>query len=319
MPPPKPRIYYVGYGIYLGPSDGAKNPDELKRRNISHVLKLGKKNEQDENEKVQGVAYHTFEISDAPNAPYDTFLKDKGKNKNKDADEGKDEGKRNCCVRFIESFRAKQENRLLVHCEGASIRSPFAIRCIFIRFFGFTPFQARVRLRSIYPYFQVYQSMLEAELGLCSRADKENDFGLREHPLATSTAPDDGRHLQFINRSLFFIMDIDEKYKRIQDDFDGTDKDFDEDCLTELQEKLRMFRRLAPNNRLFAGDKNNKDHILKLVNFRGCERDNVYLDGDIKCILYSSPDGEEQFFPKRDQQMAPPEVNSPRKGKETGR
>ena len=169
-----PEIFYIGYGIYIGRKEDANELKELKDRHISHVLTLGKGSVPN-NKNESTINYHLFDIEDNPGSPWGTFLT----------------GRDDPCAQFIENFRAKPTNRLFVHCTEARLRAPFAVRCILIKFFNYTPFQARIRLTSIYPRFYMYVPMFKAELDLCSRADKDNDFGLRKYLLEFSKAPDD--------------------------------------------------------------------------------------------------------------------------------
>ena len=56
------KIFYVGYGIYLGQIEDANNIARLKASNITHVLSLGWEN--DPKTKEAGIKYHYFDIGD---------------------------------------------------------------------------------------------------------------------------------------------------------------------------------------------------------------------------------------------------------------
>lgn len=263
-------IYYIGYGIYLCRKRDVNKLAELKARNISHVLTLGEENVP-VSKDTNSINYHFFDIEDEADAPWDTFLKDEP------------------TIKFIESFREKQTNRLAVHCTAGEVRSPFAIRCILIKFFNFTPFQARARLISIHPDYSAYPSMLKAEVGLCSRADKENDFGLREYPLTKSTAPDDKKQKEFEHRSLFFTWE-DPYSKLVQKELDGHDVSFTEDQKKQLSKAADEYKWLLVNTYFKEADKN----LLPFMDFNGCIPDKVPVT---ECVL-NTVCGEVQFFPK---------------------
>lgn len=264
-------IYYIGYGIYISRKMDANNLAALKARKISHVLTLGKENVP-ASKDTSSINYHLFDITDKRIAPWDTFLKDEH------------------CVEFIENFLAKQTNRLLVHCNAGQVRSAFAVRCILIRFFNFTPFQARARLMSVYPRFVVYPCMLKVEVELCTRPDKENDFGLREHPLAKSKAPDDKKQAQFAHRSFFIIRDPD--LDSPQRKLDGKDASFNKEQL-ELYEGQLQASWLTLND-YFRYEVD--EHFLPFMDFGGCIPDKVPVK---ECVLNTAnADGKIQFFPE---------------------
>ena len=218
-----------------------------------------------------------FDITDSYNAPWHTLFNDAN----------------SANVKFVEHFRAMDGGRMLVHCTEACLRSPCAIRSILIKFFNFTPFQARTYLRAVYmtPFvFHIFPTMLDAELALCTRADKLNDFGLRVHPLAKSTAPEAQKRSEFAHRSAFKIR-VYENPDLEQEKPDGReDVVFSEEEVKQLKRALTKSW-LFGNYNLYPAS----ERIIPFINFDGCLPDEVPVE---ECVLYEHSKAKVQYYRK---------------------
>ena len=173
-------VSYIGYGmfIFLGMGDPAKDKKLLKELKITHTCTLGKENAPKDKQGKPDPNHLVIDIGDGYLAAWDAVFK------NQDT------------IAFFERYFSSTEHRLVFRCLSARIRSPFAARCILIRFCNFTPFMARVRVFDVRPGTTFFLTMHPVELDLCSRADKEYDFGLKLHKFAEPVSEDYKEHFK---------------------------------------------------------------------------------------------------------------------------
>ena len=175
-----PNLWYIGYGIFFGTREVAKDKkrQELK---ITHTCTLGKMNATKAKRDNSDPNHLVIDIEDKAHAAWDTVFK------NQDT------------IAFFERYfdDPDKEHRLFVHCKGGLVRSPFAVRCILIMFCNFTPFMARIKVwdsGAIDTMF--YLTMIPVELALCAHKDRKYDFGLRLHEHAERISEDYSEHFK---------------------------------------------------------------------------------------------------------------------------
>ena len=118
-------LWYVGYGIYLADRIRARDKQLLKDHKITHKLTLGKENAPEDKRDNSDPNHLVIDMGDGFNEDWDPVFKDKD------------------TLAFLKRYFASKGTRLLVNCSVGMVRSPFAVRCILIKYCNFTPFMAQ--------------------------------------------------------------------------------------------------------------------------------------------------------------------------------
>ena len=130
---------------------------------------------------------------------------------------------------------------------------------------------------AIRPESHIFCSHLPFELSLCLREDRENDFGLREHFLTDSKAPEDKKKPRFSLKSMYMVV-ADWETRTEQPMADGR---YELAPLLDC-DKLEYLKRGFPMVRN-TNLKPAEEHTIPFIDFEGCLPDEVPLE---KCTLF---------------------------------